>query len=335
MRSFSFLAALAAANADFLWPKPKSVTFGSGCVGLSASSTTFTATGATSDILTQAIARYEALIFSKVPPVQSSPCRNTAAGAVSVDINVTSGNAALNLATVEAYSLVVSGASSIVVTAETVYGALRGLETLSQLVDYLPASGIWAVPASTIQDAPLFAHRGALLDTARHFLKIDAIKAFIDAMAYNKMNVLHWHLVDDQSFPFVSASYPSLSALGAYGAPNPATVAAHTYSPADVQAVIQYAQYRGIRVIAEFDTPGHSQSWGAGAPAGLLTQCYNTTTGQPIPGSFGPIDPTHEPNYAFLQGLLKEATSVFPGEYDTSAKLAVGLCAHLVASIAQ
>lgn len=88
-----------------------------------------------------------------------------------------------------------------------------------------------------------------------HYLPLPSILAFIDALAYSFGNVLHWHIVDDQSFPYQSAAFPALSAMGAWS-PN------HVYSPADVQAVIEYAKARGVRVVVEFDTPGHTQCVG-------------------------------------------------------------------------
>lgn len=205
---------------------------------------------------------------------------------------------------VEKYKLILKK-SEAVLWAPSVWGVLRGLESFSQLL-YPFDAAMFAVKETVVYDKPRFPHRGLLIDTSRHFLPISAIIDTLDAMAYNKMNVLHWHIVDDQSFPFVSRSFPNLSMMGAY---DPVT---HVYRPEQVRLVIKEAASRGIRVMAEFDTPGHTRSWGQAHPE-ILTKCYDDL-GDPT-GNLGPIDPTRNKTYIFLANFFKEVARVFPDQY--------------------
>jgi len=165
----------------------------------------------------------------------------------------------------ESYSLVVpAGGDAATLTAATVWGALRGLETFTQLVsraddrvDSRPpreatGAGVGAAASSAlvvlgaplaIADAPRYPWRGVLLDTANHFLPVATIEGFLEAMSVVKMNVLHWHIVDSYGFPFVSASVPDLAQHGAWAFP------AAAYSPGDVAGVVTFAADRGIRVV--------------------------------------------------------------------------------------
>ncbi|XP_054156578.1 beta-hexosaminidase subunit alpha-like [Oppia nitens] len=188
--------------------------------------------------------------------------------------------------------------------AETNWGAIRALETLSQLIRNV-GKHQFIVNVTAITDYPRFAFRGVMLDTSRHYVPIREIQQNLDAMAYNKFNVFHWHIVDDQSFPYVSEVFPELSLKGAFNAKT------HIYTKEEIQNIVDYAKERGIRVLVEFDSPGHTQSWGKGQP-GLLARCYNK--GRPM-DSFGPIDPSQSANYEFIEKLFKEVITRFPDQY--------------------
>lgn len=136
------------------------------------------------------------------------------------------------------------------------------------------------------------------MDTSRHFIHPDTIKKILDGMSYNKLNVFHWHIVDDQSFPFASLVYPELSAKGAYRADL-------VYTPQLVEDIIEFARMRGIRVIPEFDTPGHTRSWGV-AHLELLTKCFGS-----LEGFYGPMDPTKNSTFHFIENLFREVRARF------------------------
>ncbi|XP_063905118.1 beta-hexosaminidase subunit alpha-like [Zophobas morio] len=202
----------------------------------------------------------------------------------------------------ENYTLTVN-ADGATLSAQTIWGALRGLETFSQLI-YQEQDAL-VINATTITDFPRFSFRGLHLDTSIHFLPVNIILQTLDGMAYNKFNVFHWHLTDDQSFPYKSRVYPELSEKGAY---HPVS---KVFEPSDIAKVIEYARVRGIRVIPEFDTPGHTSSWGASHPE-LLTTCYSNN--QPN-GNLGPMDPSKDTTYDFINNLFTEVVGVFPDSY--------------------
>ena len=134
-------------------------------------------------------------------------------------------------------------------------GVLRGLETFLQLVEAGPHG--YAVPALTVEDKPRFPWRGLHLDVSRHWMPLPVVLRQLDAMAAVKLNVFHWHLTDDQGFRIESKLYPKLQEMGSDG---------NFYTQAQVRDVIAFARERGIRVVPEFDIPGHTTAWFVGMP---------------------------------------------------------------------
>jgi len=200
----------------------------------------------------------------------------------------------------ESYELRV-GEAGAKLTAPTTLGILRGLQTFLQLVEITPAG--FAAPAVTIKDQPRFAWRGMLIDVSRHFIPIDVLQRNIDGMAAVKMNVLHWHLSDDQGFRAESKKFPKLTGMGSD----------HMfYTQAEIQEFVAYAHDRGIRVMPEFDIPGHSRSWFLGYPELSAGSGPYTLEG----GGIDPIlDPTRESTYKFLEKFIGEMAKLFPDGY--------------------
>ncbi|KAH3830320.1 hypothetical protein DPMN_103561 [Dreissena polymorpha] len=203
----------------------------------------------------------------------------------------------------ESYNLKINPNGFATLDANEVWGALRGLETFSQLI-YTNNGGVLVINVTSITDKPRFQHRGILLDTSTHFLSVNALKKNLDLMAMNKFNVFHWHIVDDQSFPYESYTFPAMCEKSAYTMED-------IYSQKDIADLIEYATLRGIRIIPEFDSPGHSLSWGPPFP-GLLTKCYSAGKWD---GSYGPIDPSSNTTYPFLTQFFAEISQVFEDQF--------------------
>ena len=202
----------------------------------------------------------------------------------------------------EGYSLEVTDKQARLV-APTVVGALRGLETFLQLLQG-DRNGYY-LPGIKIQDQPRFPWRGLLIDVGRHYEPMEVLKRNLDAMATVKLNVLHWHLTEDQGFRVESKKLPKLHTLGSDGL---------FYTQDQVREIIAYARDRGIRVMPEFDIPGHSTSWLVGYPEmGSAPGPYTIERGA---GIFEPaLDPTREQTYKFLDTFLGEMAALFPDAY--------------------
>ncbi len=188
------------------------------------------------------------------------------------------------------------------ITAPNPLGALRGMETFLQLVEADQDS--FSVAAVDINDRPRFGWRGTMLDVSRHWMPVEVVERTLDAMAAVKLNVFHWHLSDDQGFRVESHRFPKLQELGSDG---------HFYTQQQIHDVIEYARDRGIRVVPEFDMPGHGTAWFVGYPD--LASAPGPYSIERHWGIFDPaIDPTRDETYTFLDALLAEMTALFPDE---------------------
>ena len=202
----------------------------------------------------------------------------------------------------ESYVLEVTATGAKLI-APTTLGAMHGLQTFLQLVDVSP--GGFATPAVTIHDQPRFPWRGLMIDSARHFIPLDIIRRNIDGMEAVKMNVFHWHLSENQGFRVESKKFPKLHELGSD---------ALYYTQDEIRDLIAYARDRGIRVVPEFDMPGHSTAWFVGHPE--LASGKGPYEIERKWGVFDPaMDPTNEKVYKFLDDLIGEMARIFPDHY--------------------
>lgn len=202
----------------------------------------------------------------------------------------------------ESYTLEVTS-SGAQLNAATTLGVMRGLQTFLQLVEMTPQG--FAVPAVVIQDKPRFPWRGLMIDVGRHFMPVDVIERNLDGMAAVKMNVFHWHLSENQGFRVESKRFPKLQEMGSDGL---------YYTQDQVREVIAYAHDRGIRVIPEFDMPGHSTAWFVGYPD--LASAPGPYAIERKWGVFDPaMDPTRESTYKFLDVFIGEMAKLFPDQF--------------------
>ncbi len=202
----------------------------------------------------------------------------------------------------ESYTIRISR-NQIRVKAPSETGIIYGLETILQLAE--ERNGKWVLPVLTMNDHPRFGWRGIMIDACRHWIPEEVILRNLDAMGMAKMNVLHWHLTDHQGFRVESKAFPGLHEMGSNG---------EYYTREEILEVIEYAADRGIRVVPEFDLPGHSQSWFVGypelasAPGPYLLDTLMMVT-EPV------MDPASEEVYLFLDQFLGEMALLFPDEY--------------------
>eukprot|EP01119_Soliformovum_irregulare_P025257 TRINITY_DN930_c0_g1_i1.p1 TRINITY_DN930_c0_g1~~TRINITY_DN930_c0_g1_i1.p1 ORF type:complete len:590 (-),score=153.11 TRINITY_DN930_c0_g1_i1:24-1793(-) len=283
----------APAPLPMIWPEPQMAQHGSSSVRVSSSLDCMITID--SPILKGACSRYRDLIFTQ---------EDAKGDIVKLLIKVSNASDRLDIDTDESYSLTISE-NSAEISSKTIYGAMHALETFSQLVQFdfnLKAYVVHGSPWN-ITDFPQFPHRGLLVDTSRHFLPLRTLRQVIDSLSYAKMNVLHWHIVDAQSFPLESKTFPKLWE----GSWSPK----ERYTQKAVAEIVEYAKHRGVRVMPEFDGPGHAFSWGTGYPELLpadFAKSPQCSSECPVNPCDVPLDPTNNFTYTVIDGLFRELT---------------------------
>ncbi|ORX63753.1 hypothetical protein DL89DRAFT_67717 [Linderina pennispora] len=265
--------------------------------------------GQSSPVVRDAVERYSNIINSEsflAPVDYKRGVLKTQGDFQGLVVSVESTDEALGLETDESYTLDVPVSGKASLKAKSPYGVVRGLETFSQLVSSNGNSKVVVNTPISIKDAPAFPHRGVLFDTSRNWYSVDAVKHTLDAMSYNKLNVLHWHIVDSQSWGIESKTYPELHQKGAYSDKQ-------LYSYKDIKDIVQYAKNRGIRVIPEFDVPGHTYAVGLSHPE--IMSCLDV---QPGWDKYAAEPPSGQLNIAkdgsieFAKNIFKEYAALFP-----------------------
>lgn len=283
----------------------------------------------TPEIVLRAFQRYSKLIFSDLTRYEYKPPTPDALTGVHLTVRqpVPPPSAPYKIpipqyGVDESYSIVLAeGTHVAVIEAETIWGALRGLETFRQIVECW--GGLCCARSSfKVNDKPRYGWRGVLVDTARHFITVPALKRVLDGLEAHKLNIFHWHIMDGQSFPLYVETYPEISKKGAYSQ--------HAvYMPKDVSDLIEYAAERGISVMPEFDMPSHVSSWGKAFPE-IVYDCLDSHNERPC----GPhqytwnrdgingfcvnkqaFNPTSDKLYEIVGGVLSEFSKKFPSQF--------------------
>jgi len=244
--------------------------------------------------------------------------KNNEAPSAQLQINCVR-NGKIGLYEDESYQLDIL-ANKITINATTDLGALHALETLLQLLQN--NSNSYYFPTVNVSDFPRFTWRGLMIDVSRHFQPIDVIKRNLDAMAAMKMNVFHWHLVDDQGWRIEMKKHPKLTQLASDG---------NYYTQEEIKSIVKYADERGILVVPEIDVPGHASAILTAYPEiGSKTVNFKLTTSENATqttalvtysiernaGIFTPtLDPSNPKTYQLLSEIFDEVCPLFSGKY--------------------
>jgi len=283
-----------------LMPQPASVTPGSGAFRID-SNFTVAFIGHTESRLDRAGERFLTQLHRQTGLLFGKPTHDLAKATFVIHTDSAS-KEIQELGEDESYTLEVNSTGAKLNAANPL-GTLRGLQTFLQLVDVTPDG--FAAPSLTVKDQPRFAWRGLLIDVGRHFIPVDVLKRNLDGMEAVKMNVLHLHLSDNQGFRVESKKFPKLQEQGSEGL---------YYTEEEIRDLISYARDRGIRILPEFDMPGHSTSFFVGYPeiaSGPGPYALDRKWGVLDPA----MNPTEEKTYNFLDDFIGEMAKLFPDQY--------------------
>jgi hexosaminidase len=299
------------ANGDLpLWPLPRQVTFPTERNEVKVLGPDWKCDivipGSPSEILKEACDRYHGYI-NAVSAAQVFRDKDVVQ-ILQLNVKEAEQDTELNMNTNESYSIHVDKTNVVKIFADNVFGALRALETFSQVV-----SGNMTLPELAIKDRPRFQHRELLVDTARYYLNTSFLEHIVDAMSFSKFNVLHWHVIDSQSFSIQSKKYPLLSEKGQFKDNSHfCPYSSCVYSAEDIRGLVSYARARGVRVLLEVDTPGHSKSWGAAYKNMTVNLCTLNADNVPLDPT---IQFTLEVVTGFLSEMLNGSNPLFPDEF--------------------
>ena len=195
-------------------------------------------------------------------------------------------------------------------------GLMRGIQTLRQLLPagYEDKGVVAKIPCLIIHDFPRFSWRGMLLDCCRHFMDKEFVMRYIDLLAYHKMNILHWHLTEDQGWRIEIEKYPKLTEIGAWRTEKNGEKYGGFYTKEDIKEILAYAKTRHITVVPEIEFPGHSV-------AAIASYPYLSCTGASINvgtewGVYKDIYCAgNDTVFAFMEGVLTEVMELFPSKY--------------------
>lgn len=223
----------------------------------------------------------------------------------------------------EGYTLEVTKEGGVVIKGSTPKGVFYGMQTLLQL---LPAeiesptvvnTVEWGIPFVSIVDDPRFAYRGSHFDVCRHFLPIEVMKRNIDVLSMLKINILHWHLTDDQGWRIEIKKYPKLTEIGAQRTEGDgSTYGPYFYTQEQVKEIVAYAQERFVEIVPEIEMPGHAQAALAAYPN---LGCYGADHKYDVRIIWGISDDVfcagNDEVFEFLENVIDEVAPLFPSKY--------------------